>query len=216
MGLAVNEYYEEGLKAMQKGDLDIAEKWFLRSIEAYPKDVYSYNKLAFVYNEKKRFDDAVQILKKAISVKEGGDLFSHYILGNTYLDKGDFRSAITEFKRAVEINQKDVYSWNSLALAYKLAGDFDMALECLDKAIFIDPKDVYNYSSKAIILFQRGQIEESRIVIEKGLEIAPDNYLLSQRLVRFLRSWSAIFLTRLSGFTVWEIWSLKKRISVMP
>ena len=85
---------------------------------------------------------------------------------------------LREFNKAVEIDSKDVYSWNSLALAYKLSGEFDMALECLDKAIFIDSKDIYNYNSKAIILFQRGQLEDAKFVIEQALQSTPENHLL--------------------------------------
>ena len=74
-----------------------------------------------VYNERNKFEKAVEVLKKAIKVK-GGDLFSHYLLGNTYLDKGDYSNAIKEFNKAVEIDSKDVYSWNPSGFSLQIIG----------------------------------------------------------------------------------------------
>ena len=59
--MSANQFYDEGLESLQKGDLESAEKWFIKSIDAFPDDVYSYNKLAFVYNELNQFEKAVKV-----------------------------------------------------------------------------------------------------------------------------------------------------------
>ena len=64
--MSANQFYDEGLESLQKGDLESAEKWFIKSIEAFPDDVYSYNKLAFVYNERNKFEKAVQLINVAL------------------------------------------------------------------------------------------------------------------------------------------------------
>ncbi|MBI3894000.1 MAG: tetratricopeptide repeat protein [Candidatus Wallbacteria bacterium] len=176
--MSTNPSYDQGLVKMRAGDVDGAIESFTRAIRQVPRDVYAYNKLAFLYKEKRLFRKAIRVLETALKVRKD-DFHTHYILGNTLLDQARYAEAAEAFKQSLSLNPKDVYAWNSLALAHKLVKQYDRAIQCLEKAIELDPADAYNYNSLAVVHFCRGDLEQGAHALERGLKHTPDNAFLA-------------------------------------
>lgn len=76
---------------------------------------------------------------------EGGSAEEHFKRGNTYSEKGRFDRAISEYTKAIEIDPKNSWAYNSLAYVY-LVGLSDMAKACKNyiKACELGRCDTYN------------------------------------------------------------------------
>jgi Tfp pilus assembly protein PilF len=52
-------------------------------------------------------------------------------------------SAVTQFERAVEIDESYAAAWNNLGIGYEQLGKFDEARKAYEKAIAIEPDNQY-------------------------------------------------------------------------
>lgn len=117
----------------KKGDVDNAEKAFLKAIELDEKMVDAYNALATIYNGQKKFDDALKMSTKASDLAGaggagaagGGDATSVYNQGIIMWNAGKQAEALANFERASKLDPKmaDAHFWYGMALvnAGKLA-----------------------------------------------------------------------------------------------
>ncbi|MCM8820043.1 MAG: tetratricopeptide repeat protein, partial [Candidatus Omnitrophica bacterium] len=82
------------------GNLNMAEKYFIKAIKNYPFYLDAYYNLGFIYNLKGRHKEAKIVLKKLIEL-EPDDFVAHFELGKTYEATGEFNLALLEYKKAL-------------------------------------------------------------------------------------------------------------------
>ena len=100
---------------------------------------------------------------------------------NAYVQEslGNYSEAITEYKRAVEINPNLTFLYLAIGANYRKLKQYDLALTYFDKAANINEqlniKDPIPYLSIAKTYVQMGQFFSAGINARKGLQYSPDN-----------------------------------------
>ena len=102
------------------------------------------------------------------------DEYSHWILGLA-LSTGfaEHDAAISEFKRALDINPNFSLAYAGLGTTYSFAGDADAGIANAQTALRLNPQDPSNffrYSGMAVAHFVAGEYEACRACAEKSLQ----------------------------------------------
>jgi predicted regulator of Ras-like GTPase activity (Roadblock/LC7/MglB family)/tetratricopeptide (TPR) repeat protein len=86
--------HEEGIDTCKKG------------LEKHPTYTSARVVLGRIYNEKNKFDEAIEELKK-VEMVDDDNLMVHSMLGNVYLKKKLYASAIEQFQKVLSLNPED-------------------------------------------------------------------------------------------------------------
>jgi tetratricopeptide (TPR) repeat protein len=98
----------------------------------------------------------------------------HNNLGNALLRRGRLDAAITEYRRAVEIDRCDTEAGYNLADALQKRGDVDAAIAEYRKVLEINPHDSAVHNNLGNILAGRGQTDEAVTHFQMALRAMPD------------------------------------------
>jgi hypothetical protein len=98
--------------------------------------------------------------------------------GDEYWDEQDYKTAITYYTKAINIEEKAIYYYNRGYAKDKL-GQYEAAILDYDKAIQIDPNFKEAYINRAYTYFSLGQYEATIKDCDKCLAIDP-NYTLAK------------------------------------
>ena len=79
-----------------------------------------------------------------------------YELGNSWLDKGDWKRAGQAYSRALALDPYFSGASYNLARALTESGDYDRALKALDELAKSDPGNVKILASRAYALYKKG------------------------------------------------------------
>jgi tetratricopeptide (TPR) repeat protein len=133
--------------------------------------------MGYVYNDTKRYDEAVHSFKQAIKLQPSGTLpYPWYGLGVVYRSMGRHDKAIAAYQKAIELDPKDAFPWNGLGDVYSAMGHHDEALAAYQKAIELKPKNAILRTSLAACLRKAGLDAEYRKHLSKAREmIAEEN-----------------------------------------
>ena len=177
--LALNAYilytlgYESGDDKMIEKALNVMEK-ALEADKKLEEDVEFLTYKANVLYELGKFDEALKVVDKAITIKD--DLKLHKLRGDILFNLGKFDEAIKEYEKDLN-NDENLYA---LGFTYFKMREYEKALEYLDKAISLKPDNPYYYETRAEVLLSMGKKDEAMQEIQKALELDPDNpYLVS-------------------------------------
>lgn len=127
---------------------------YLLSFEDFPKAIdffqsavkvdrdfsEAYNNLGFAYEKSRRFDEAIESYKKALTnLLYRTPEKAYYNLGRLYYRRGQLDEAIDVYKEALK-RASDFYpSYYGLALCYNAKGNYGDAATAITKAIETDP-----------------------------------------------------------------------------
>jgi tetratricopeptide (TPR) repeat protein len=96
--------------------------------------------------------------------------------GRMRMASGDFRGAIAELEKVVELLPDDAESRVDLATAYLNSRRVDEAIEQCRKAVELRPELAASYVKLGWALRVNGELEEAASVFRQGLEVAPDDF----------------------------------------
>ena len=99
-------------------------------------------------------------------------------LGNDAFLAKNYETAIENFTRAIEIDPNNHVYFSNRSGCYASLNIWQKALEDGEASIRINPSFVKGYSRVGLALFKLGKHEEATSVIDKGLELDPNNELL--------------------------------------
>ncbi len=94
---------------------------------------------------------------------------THYELGRAYFDAGNFRLAIPEFSRAVELNPSDPVYRSDLGLAFMFTRNLDEAIKQFEEAIKLDKRYSPAKNNLASAYMLKGDLERSRVLLTEVL-----------------------------------------------
>ena len=103
-----------------------------------------------------------------------GDSLDYLKKGDRYLDRRQYRQAIKEFQKALQIEPYNVQAYYKLATTYNSMGQPQQAITYLKKIIEIKPNDANAHSSIAFTYSFLGQFREARECFEKAIQIDPN------------------------------------------
>lgn len=93
--------------------------------------------------------------------------------GNALRAKKDFKGAITDYNRALEIDKRIHIAYGERAKAYYALSDYDQALEDASKALELSPQSAELFEQVGRIHLAKGQFEKAIESFTKALELDP-------------------------------------------
>lgn len=99
-----------------------------------PNDAEIYYNMALINLNNQRLDDAIELLKKSISINDKSSKY-HRTLGTVYLNKEKNDEALKEIRKAFSIDKNDILTLNNAACYYiSVDGDLDRGMVNLKSA----------------------------------------------------------------------------------
>ncbi|MEE8483944.1 MAG: sulfatase-like hydrolase/transferase [Nitrospinota bacterium] len=165
-----------GLYYEKIGQLKLAEKEYRAAIRnALPNPAY-YNNLGGVLARQKRFDEAIDAIKKSLGIyPDYADAV--YNLGTVYMDTGKLDEAETLLKKGVELNPQKPYTYVSLARTYLKKGDRVKAFSTFRQMTKVAPEMPLPWYQMALIAAagnRKGEAKEylKAAIIRGGPQVA--------------------------------------------
>ncbi|HQD39342.1 MAG: tetratricopeptide repeat protein [Firmicutes bacterium] len=102
---------------------------------------------------------AREIIKKMESrlAKNSSDIVALNCLAFAYYARNDFRNARNNFQKLVQLDSKNIWSHNYLAIVYGKLGQIDAGIAQLKKSLAIDPKNEYTNLLMGLAYTEKGQ-----------------------------------------------------------
>jgi tetratricopeptide (TPR) repeat protein len=183
------DYLIAGNEAFQRNDYKQAEIEYRNALKLEPNSETALNNLGVILNELGKTDEAIEILRKAISIQQT-NIIAHYTLSQALAKKGDLDGAIAEAKAALaqpKANQ-ELGAHRALAQASLLKAKRDKDQDALKVAIDEFHTIIQNESDDADAHFGLGEAllvsddkEGALAEVKKAVDLNPD--LLAARKV---------------------------------
>jgi superkiller protein 3 len=94
---------------------------------------------------------------------------NHYELGRAYFDAGNYRLAIPEFARAVELRPSDPIYRSDLGMAFMFNRNLDEAIKQFEEAIKLDKRYTAAKNNLASAYMLKGDLEKARMLLTEVL-----------------------------------------------
>lgn len=134
------------------------------------------NKAAML-NELGRFEEAVQVCKRGISIDYQYP-FLYNNLGNSLNDLGRFEEAVKVYKQGINIDPEDVDLYYNLSISLDALGDSQEAVKVCKKALTINPKYPPLYINLGNLLQSSGSYDQAVEVYKQGISFIPEYFPL--------------------------------------
>jgi tetratricopeptide (TPR) repeat protein len=139
-------YYNLGLAYTHKQDWPSAEAAMKKALELKPTNPDPYNGLANIYNAQKRFDEALEMNKKATELASttagaggGGNAESIYNQGVVLWNAQKYAEAKTQFEAAIAADPKMAAAYYQLGMANLNLGQLPDAKKAFQGYLTADP-----------------------------------------------------------------------------
>ena len=204
-------YYEHG-------EFSKAAAQFQAMIDLQPDNSMGYHLLGGAYIAMARYDDAIDILKKGLALKETSSAWSN--LGSAYMYLNRYPEAADAMKRATELDPHDDILWRNLGDSYRqlpsrasdASAAYQKALEAAMDELSVNPNSTEVLSGIALYDAHLGRRKDAETFIGKALKLAPkdSDVLFTSALVYEIignrnRALEAIDLAVKSGYSVEDV-----------
>ena len=105
---------------------------------------------------------------------------------------GDYGVAETNYRKAVELEPKDVEAWLGLAATYDELRRFDLADGAYMKLLDMMPTNATIYNNAGYSQLLRGNLKKARELLTKASELAPNDPLIANNVALLGRSEKSI------------------------
>ena len=167
-------------------------------IEQYPMKADAYFQRAFIYDDMKKYDDAIRDYKMGHKYEGVGDASYYSDMGVAYNKKGELSKAISFYSKAIKLTPDDPDIYTNRGSCYDDQGKYDLALKDYETAIEIDEDYKQTYINRSItygkMLDKEKDEEEKKKIndslisdLNKALELDPEDLFVKNMLVRRLR-----------------------------
>ncbi len=114
----------------------------------------------------------MSLFEHALGVTEN-NFVAHTSRGFAYYEKGQFDLAISDYKKALEINPRYDKAYNNLGRVYHKKGQYDFAIQEFNKALEINPGFFKALNNRALAWYEKGRFDLAIADYTKVLEINP-------------------------------------------
>lgn len=164
-----------GAALLSAGDLQASARAFEKSYDIEPSRA-SYSNLGTLYYYLSRFDDAVEMYTRAISLApEDYRLWGGRADAKWYLPQGregarsDYRRAVLLAEKLLAVDATDSDGWAQLGYFYGRLGDEDRSRRYLARALELGPDSPFVIYQAALAAADRGDREEAKQLIERAI-----------------------------------------------
>jgi len=161
---------------------------FYQDILKYkPTSLRVINNLANEYFADGEFEKAEEYYKRSIK-NESGIRFAqpYYNLGNIYREKGDDKTAIDYFLKAIEADPSFPFSYQNLSVIYAKQGELKKASDILEEYKKIMPNNPRVYYNLGILYIGQNNIKTAIDNLETGLKYAEEDQDAGEQITKLL------------------------------
>jgi tetratricopeptide (TPR) repeat protein len=176
-----------GTIALQVNQYDKAADFIRQAIKIGPVTGAMLINLGAALRGLEEYKSAIRAYDRAIKLNVN--------LADAYYNKGralqslkKFEEAKDSYKLSLSINDKEADTWINLGTVQRELGETDDALYAFEVAMRLNPLMGAGYSNAAAIFFDRALFEKSMDMMDKAIELEPENYDYREKLGFFLRS----------------------------
>lgn len=169
-----------GVFLFQTGRFSEAVEQYQYVVALEPDDMNGYSNLGAAFMLMGDFSSAAPAYQKAIEIEPNKTAYSNLGLMHYYL--GDLDAAIDSHKSAVELQPNDYLARSNLGDALWVADqnddamrEFEMAEQLATSALDVNPNDPFTMMDLAWIQAMLNKGDEARILMDKALELAPED-----------------------------------------
>ncbi len=134
-------YFKLGFASAKKGDLEDAEKYYLRALEINPGYLRAKRNLGNVYRLRNQRNRAERCWEE-ILIRNPDYAGVNESLGNLMMEEGNWERAKDYFRREIQISPGSPILWFKLADTLRRGGKNEEALKALKEALLLDPENV--------------------------------------------------------------------------
>jgi len=87
--------------------------------------------------------------------------------------KGDFRRAVSDYNKAIDVNPEFVVAYLNRGYSYSRMGEFDKAIADYTKAIELNPRYAIAYHNRGFVYRKMGDYDRAILDFTKAIEIDP-------------------------------------------
>ncbi|MBI4825048.1 MAG: tetratricopeptide repeat protein [Nitrospirae bacterium] len=97
------------------------------------------------------------------------------LMGDKYFEGGQYVQAISVYRKVLELNPKDVDTYNDLGLSLHYTRQTDEAIDILKKGTQLDSNYQNIWLSLGYVLAQSARNDEAKIVLKHTVDINPNS-----------------------------------------
>jgi len=180
-------HYYLGLAYESQDSLDVARTEFEKSIVIKPTFSDAWVQLCYLDLKHKQFDDALQTAQR-FSKSLPQDHASWRTLGYVHNVRKEFSTSIPDLKKAVALDNQDVFALFELGSAFERTQDIDHAADAFKKVLALRPRDASAANYLGYMWADKGKnLDSAKKLIETALSADSQNgaYLDSYAWVLF-------------------------------
>ncbi|VFQ64601.1 unnamed protein product [Cuscuta campestris] len=157
----------------EKGDIDVAIRYYLIAIELRPNFADVWSNLASAYMRKGRLTEAAQCCRQALALNPRL-VDAHSNLGNLMKAQGLVQEAYSCYVEALRIQPAFAIAWSNLAGLFMEAGDLNRALQYYKEAVKLKPNFSDAYLNLGNVYKALAMPQEAIICYQRALQVRPD------------------------------------------
>ncbi|MDG2244653.1 MAG: tetratricopeptide repeat protein, partial [Rhodospirillaceae bacterium] len=174
-----------GTIALQVEQFDKAADFIKQAIKIGPATAPMYVNLGAALRNLERYDKAISAFNHALKL-DPTQPGAHYNKGRALQADKRNKEARDCYREALALDSNDKEAWINLGTVLRELKEVDEALHAFETAARLDPNLSAAYGNGAAILFDRGLFEISTVLIDKAIELDPDNAEYRYELTSFM------------------------------
>ncbi|XP_016672643.1 probable UDP-N-acetylglucosamine--peptide N-acetylglucosaminyltransferase SEC isoform X2 [Gossypium hirsutum] len=157
----------------EKGDVDVAIRYYMIAIELRPNFADAWSNLASAYMRKRRFNEAAQCCRQALQLNPLL-VDAHSNLGNLMKAQGLAQEAYSCYLEALRIQPTFAIAWSNLAGLFMDSGDLNRALQYYKEAVKLKPAFPEAYLNLGNIYKALAMPQEAIVCYQRAVQTRPN------------------------------------------
>lgn len=156
---------------LPKSDLENGIADLKKSVELDPNKEWSHRCLGALYEEAKKYPEALESLKQGIAVEPTPN--SYREMAVVYRLMKNYEAAQEAIQQALKLNPGYANGYAELALIYQSSRDLDRAVDALRKYLTLEPKSAWGFSTLGSTYADKGDPDKAVENLKKAAELEP-------------------------------------------
>ncbi|MEK7076268.1 MAG: tetratricopeptide repeat protein, partial [Patescibacteria group bacterium] len=136
---------------------------------------------ARILQKREKYPEAVQLFTECLS-KEKGYAFVWQFRGDCYWKIGDYKNALSDYLRAIELDPTNGVVYDNAAMCYFNVGDHNKAHEFIDKAIALEEEEMPMIRKAQFFEYQERKVD-AIVQYKRTLEKFPHSEYARNKIV---------------------------------
>ena len=170
--VALQNRLDAALDAVKAGKPDLAEQTLKALIAERPDFTIAYDRLAFIYHETSRLDEAIAVLESASRAGATGAA-SLATLGGYLQEANRFDRSVAVLEAALKLNPSQIDAYEKLGVTYTRMRRFVDAERMFRQVLSLAPNSATTYNNLGSLYLSQHRDADAVEALSKALEIDP-------------------------------------------